>query len=172
MDTLEAIRGRCSVRSFDSARGLPETVVAELVSALRWAPSAGNLESRHFTLVFDPDIRRRLAAAALGQGFVAVAPLCVVGCADRRIGGHYGRRGVELYAIQDVAASVENLLLAAHSLGLGAVWVGAFDEAAVAAVLGLPPHLRPVALVPIGYPQGPPQPSSRRPEQDTIHIVR
>ncbi len=76
----------------------------------------------------------------------------VVPCADLLIGRHYGKRGEELYCIQDVACSIENMMLAAHSLGLGTVWVGAFHEEDVAGVLEMPPHLRPVAIVPIGYP--------------------
>ena len=72
----------------------------------------------------------------------------------------YGSRGGELYAIQDVACSIENMMLAACSLGLGSVWVGAFDEYGVAKILDMPSHLRPVAIVPVGYPGQSPLPGA------------
>ncbi|MEK7804064.1 MAG: nitroreductase family protein, partial [Deltaproteobacteria bacterium] len=103
------------------------------------------------------------------QTFIAQAPLVGVPCADLLSGRHYGRRGEELYCIQDVACSIENMMLAAHSLGLGTVWVGAFHEEDVAGVLEMPPHLRPVAIVPVGYPAHTPSPP-RRVEKDEAII--
>jgi nitroreductase len=73
-------------------------------------------------------------------------------CADPdRSAARYGKRGTNLYCLQDTAAATEHILLAATALGLGGCWVGAFDEAAAARALALPEHLRPVALVSIGY---------------------
>ncbi len=151
MDVLDVIRSRRSVRDF-SDRRIPAEAVDALVEAIRWAPSAGNLQSRKFYFVFDREVKERLAAAALSQSFIARAPLAVVACLDRRISVRYGDRGVNLYAIQDVSASIMNLMLAAQERGLGTCWVGAFNEFDVADVLELPDHLRPVAIVPVGYP--------------------
>lgn len=75
----------------------------------------------------------------------------------------YGDRGRQLYCLQDTAAAVENLMLAATGEGLGACWVGAFDEAAATRALGLPAGWRPVALVPVGYPAEAAPARSRRP---------
>jgi len=69
-----------------------------------------------------------------------------------RSASRYGRRGSELYCLQDTAAATENILLGVTALGLGACWVGAFSEGAAATVLDLPSHLRPVAMIPIGHP--------------------
>ena len=158
MDILRIIRERRSIRAFQD-RPLSEALLDELVEALRWAPSAGNLQSRFFYFVLEPGLRQRLAEAALAQEFVAEAPLVVVACADRRIARRYGRRGTELYMLQDVATSLQNLLLVAHARGLGAVWVGAFEEERVRDLLEIPEPLRPVALVPVGYPaERPPAP--------------
>jgi nitroreductase len=66
----------------------------------------------------------------------------------------YGDRGEKLYCIQDSAAAVEHVLLLAVDNGLGACWVGAFDENEVSKILNLPLHVRPVAIIPIGYPKG------------------
>ena len=64
----------------------------------------------------------------------------------------YGTRGATLYCIQDTAAAIQNILLIAHAMGLGSCWVGAFEEAKAAAVLGCPRGQRPIAIIPIGYP--------------------
>ncbi|MEJ2183142.1 MAG: nitroreductase family protein [Nitrospirota bacterium] len=151
MDVMAAVRGRRSVRRFED-RPVPKALEDKLVEALLWAPSAGNLQSRKFYLVRNKDVKKHLAEAALGQSFIARAPLVVVGCTDAGIGARYGERGTFLYTIQDVATSIMCMMLAAHGEGLGSVWVGAFQEARVARVLGLPGHLRPVAVVPVGYP--------------------
>jgi nitroreductase len=74
----------------------------------------------------------------------------------------YGERGRELYCLQDSAAAAENLLLAAVEAGLGACWVGAFDEAGVARELGLAAGWRPVALLALGHPAEREPPRSRR----------
>lgn len=76
-----------------------------------------------------------------------------------------------LYCLLDVAASVQNLLLAAHELGLATVWVGSFHEGKVRQVLGLPPHLRPVTIVPVGYPAERPAPTQRVSKAEAIVLV-
>lgn len=171
MDILTAIKGRRSVRSFKDLPIEPP-LIETLKDALIWAPSAGNLQSRCFYFVFNEDVKKRLVGAALGQKFISDAPLIVVGCADLVIEGRYGRRGVELYCIEDVALSIGNMLLAAFSVGLGAVWVGAFDEEEVAECLGLPLHLRPVAIVPVGYPLRIPSPPERVSKEKAVIEVR
>jgi nitroreductase len=88
------------------------------------------------------------------------------------IGRSYGSRGEELYSIQDVACSVENMMLAAHSLGLGSVWVGAFHEEGIANVLDMPSHLRPMAILPVGYPAHSPSPPRRLDKDEIVLEVR
>lgn len=187
MNVLDAIKGRRSIRDFQ-ARPIPPEAIDDLIEALRWAPSAGNLQSRKFFLVFNEDLRRQLAAAAgsrdlaarlkkavktaLGKNALTAAPLVVVACMNRGIHARYGERGERLYAIQDTAASLMNMMLAAHDRGLGSVWVGAFDEQAVTAALGLPEHLRPVALVPVGYPARVGAPPPRFSREQVAEFVR
>jgi nitroreductase len=172
MDILQVIRERRSIRSF-KAREIPPEALQALEEALIWAPSAGNLQARRFFFVTQRPLKEALAVAALGQSFVAQAPLVVVGCADHgRIAPRYGRRGVELYAVQDVACSLMCMMLQAHALGLGTVWVGAFREEEAAKALGLPPELRPVALVPVGYPEHVPRSAPPRlPKEELIFYL-
>jgi len=159
-DVLKAIKDRRSIRNFTNY-DIPEDTEQRLAEALIWAPSAGNLQSRKFYFVRDDVMKMKLAAAALNQGFIADAPLVVVGCTDSVIHSRYGQRGVDLYAIQDVSASVMCMMLAAHDEGLGTVWVGAFREEEVTAALDLPTNLRPVAIVPVGRPARVPAPPPR-----------
>ena len=161
----KCIRGRRSVRGF-RRQEIPPALLDPLVDALRWAPSAGNLQSRRFYFVFDPALRTRLARAAERQAFVARAPLVVVACADHRIAREYEERGVELYCLMDVAASLQNLMLVAHAHGLATCWIGALDEDVVRGLLRLPKHLRPVSLVPVGWPTERPTPPRRRRRHD------
>jgi nitroreductase len=94
-----------------------------------------------------------LARAAFDQDFVAQAPVVITVCTEaERSEAGYGKRGGELYCRQDTAAATMLILLAASALGLGACWVGAFDDSQVAGVLQLSATLHPVAMVPIGTP--------------------
>jgi nitroreductase len=120
----------------------------------------------------DDTTKRELAASALNQDFIAEAPIAIVCCADLRIVLHYGQRGAELYALQDVAASVMCMMLVAHEHGLGTCWVGAFHEKDVSTVLTLPHTIRPLALVPVGYPERIPDPPPPRFSRDQIAEFR
>ena len=172
MELRDAIRTRHSIRAFRPDPFSAETL-KELIELANLAPSAGNLQGRDFVVVRDGATRRSLARAALDQGFIAEAPVAVVVCANlARTATKYGRRGRELYAIQDAAAATQNLLLAAHEAGLGTCWVGSFDEAAVSRLLGLPVDVRPVAIIPVGVPAEAPEPSSRLPLKKILHVGR
>lgn len=171
MGILDTIKNRRSIRDFKD-QDIPVEAIDDLIEAVRWAPSAGNLQSRKFYFVFNQDVRKRLAKAALNQHFIAQAPLAVVACADNRIASRYGDRGSHLYAIQDAAASTMNLMLAAHALGLGSVWVGAFNEFEVFEVLDLPHNLRPVAIIPVGYPSRTPQAPPRKAKDEAVTFLR
>lgn len=171
MNLMEVIRQRRSIRVF-KRDPIPLGHIESIKESLIWAPSAGNLQSRVFFFVSSGEVKSMLARAAYHQDFIKEAPLAVVCCANKSITRHYGARGENLYAIQDVAASVQNMLLLAHSLGLGTVWVGAFDEEEVSRILELPPHLRPVAIVPVGYAGESPLPPERVPIEEAIVPVQ
>jgi len=167
MELYQAIKNRRSIRSFKEKK-ISEDGIEKLIDALRWAPSAGNLESRKFYFIFNNEIKQKLAQAALGQSFIAQAPLVVVGCADNKITQRYGERGKDLYSICDVSAAIENMLLMAYDQGLGTVWIGAFDEKKVAEILELPENLRPIAIIPVGYPNENPFPPERKDKEEII----
>ncbi len=170
MNILEAVKERRSIRKF-LPKQIPDLILEDLKEALIWAPSAGNLQARKFYFVFDSKTKEKLAKAALDQNFIAKAPLSIVACADGQIGLHYGERGVNLYCLQDVAASIMGMMLVAHNTGLGSVWIGAFDEKQVSKILDLPDNLRPVSIVPIGYPASVPGAPARVSKEYAISEV-
>ncbi|MBC7241246.1 MAG: nitroreductase family protein [Anaerolineae bacterium] len=173
MDFWEVIAARHSVREFDPRRDVPAEFIRRILEAAVAAPSAGNRQPWHFFVVREARTRTCLAAAAYGQIFVSQAPVVIVVCAEPdRSAARYGYRGKMLYCLQDTAAATEHILLAATALGLGACWVGAFDEDEVSQCLALSPSLRPVALVPIGYPaHGRPAMRSRRPLSEVVTFI-
>jgi nitroreductase len=169
VEVFEAIRGRRSIRAFES-REVPEELVERLIEAARWAPSAGNIQPWEFIIVRKQEIKRKLAEAALWQSFIEEAPVVIVVCADEvRSTQGYGMRGKTLYCIQDTAAAIQNIHLAAYSMGLGTCWVGAFREDEARKVLKTPAGIRPVAIIPVGYPAETPSPRSRRPLRQIVH---
>ncbi len=172
MDFFETVAKRRSVRSFQTDEPVSAEDEVRLLEAAREAPTAGNVQPARFYVVRDAEVRAKLMAAALGQPWVGEAPLVIAVCAD--LAAHekaYGRRGVELYSIQDTAAAVENILLAATALGLGSCWVGAFREGAVAEALELPSNLRPVALVPVGHIRGETWAPPKLPPDEVIFYI-
>lgn len=169
MEIFETISQRRSIRRFKK-EDIDESLILKIIQAGVWAPSAGNLQSWELVLVKNPQSREKLSEAAYMRDFISQAPVVMVPCVNLRVSGAiYGNRGVELYSIQDVSCAVENMLLMAHALGLGACWVGAFDEQQVTNLLGTPSYVRPVALVPMGYPDEKPYPPPRRDLDDFLH---
>lgn len=169
MDVLEAVKGRRSIRAFKS-QDVPAEIVEKLVEAARWAPSAGNIQPWEFIIVRKPKIKRRLVEVALDQVFIEEAPVVIVVCANEvRSSQGYGVRGETLYCIQDTAAAIQNIHLTAHSLGLGTCWVGAFREEEAREILKIPHGIRPVAIIPIGYPAEAPTARTRKSISQIVH---
>jgi len=159
MDFLELIQTRRTIKEF-----LPRFVdwdqISKIIDAGRHAPSCGNLQNWRFIVVVDDGIRQKLAEAAFQQYEIVSAPVHIIVCVEpEKAERYYGSRGNQLYSIQNGAAAIENMLLAAHSLGLGAKWVGAFEEDTIKKLLSIPEEVRPQAIVAIGYPKEiPPKP--------------
>ncbi|MCD6523284.1 MAG: nitroreductase family protein [Candidatus Diapherotrites archaeon] len=160
MEFFDVIKRRKSVRAFLD-KEIPKDMEMKIKEAINLAPSAGDLQSYKVFVVKNESIKKRIADAAYGQMFVADAPLVLVFCADaRRSSSKYGRRGMELYALQDATIAAAYAQLAATALGLSSVWVGAFDEDDVKEVIRT--ELRPVAIIPIGYAAKNPERTPRR----------
>lgn len=168
MDFFELITARRSIRAY-TEQPVEAEQLNRILEAARRAPSAGNLQAYLILVVRSPATKAALAKAALNQDFLARAPVVLAFFANQqRAAAKYHKRGVELYAIQDATIACTYAQLAATQLGLGAVWVGAFDDDAVKRVLKAQADWRPVALLPIGYPAESPKPAPRRPMEELV----
>lgn len=153
MDVVEAIVNRRSVRQY-SPKPIPPAVLDKMRRALRLAPSACNYQPWHFILVTDPQLRRQVAEASMGQLWIAEAPVIIVGCGDA--GRAYKTMGGRGNSVDiDVAIAMDHLTLAAVAEGLGTCWIGAFSEPEVKKLLHVPAHAKIVAMTPLGYPASP-----------------
>ncbi|MFQ5905750.1 MAG: nitroreductase family protein [bacterium] len=168
MDLIEAITNRRSIRAFKK-EDVSASVIERILECGNMAPSAGNLQPRDFVVVRNSETKANLAEAALGQQFVSEAPVVIVVCANIERTRPYQKRGETLYCIQDTAAAIQNMLLVVHAEGLGACWVGAFNETMVSKILKLPGGVRPVALIPIGTPAEAPPQRARVPVSHLTH---
>jgi nitroreductase len=169
MDLLEIIKNRRSIRSYKK-RDLPQEIIEKLLEAARWAPSAGNVQPWAFVVVSSQKMKQSLSMAAFGQRDLEEASVVFVVCADEKLAEQsYGARGKSLFCLQDTAAAVQNILLTAYSLGLGSCWIGAFKEDEVRQIIKAPKEMRPIALIPVGYPNEAPAARSRRPISEIMH---
>ena len=163
MDVFEAIRCRRSIRAY-STKPIPKKLMERMHQAMRFAPSACNYQPWHFILVTDADLRRKIIQLANGQRWLADAPVIVVACgfpqqAYNAMGGH--GNSVDI----DVAIAVDHLTLAAAAEGLGTCWIGAFHEAGIKSLLGIPAQAKVVAMTPLGYPAAP---ETNKPLDETL----
>ena len=168
---LKIIKERRSIREFKK-KEIPEEVIDKLIEALIWAPSAGNLQTRKFYFIFNQKIKERLVEEAFVQSFIIEAPLVVIGCQGEEIARRYGERGKNLYSICDVAVSIQNLMLLVYEQGLGSVWIGRFDEKIVSKILNLPESLRPIVIIPVGYPAEKPLAPPRVSKKEAVEFIK
>jgi nitroreductase len=149
METLDAIYSRRSVREY-THQTVPDELVQKLLAAAMQAPSAGNQQPWHFVLVTDRKQLNALADVLPFGKMLNTAPLGITVCADLEHEKYPG------YWVQDCSAATQNLLLAAHDQGLGAVWLGVYpvEERVVCVkkVLRLPGQVIPLCVISLGYP--------------------
>jgi len=165
---LRFVKARSSVREY-SGEPLDAEDIDYILSCASTAPSAGNREAWDVVVVTDEDVKVELALAALEQVHIREAPAIFVVCANYvRSMSQYKERGI-LYALEDAAIACTYMMLAAHARSLHSCWTGAFDEDEVREVLGLPQHLRPVALLAVGRGTPPLEPMKRMPVEEHVH---
>ena len=141
---LEVIKTRRSIRKF-RPDPVAEPDVHALLEAAMCAPSAVNEQAWQF-VVLSADVLERYLA--LNSNAPTGAPTGILVCRD------LAREKAPGYSVQDCSAAVQNILLAAHALGLGAVWTAVFPDhhASVRTLLSLPATVEPFAFIPIGHP--------------------
>jgi nitroreductase len=168
MDLMDAIKRRRSARKY-KPDPVPEETLEKVMEAVRWAPSWANTQCWKVIVVKDPKVRSELSAA-LSKGNPALssiseAPLLLILCGTKGISGYYKGQPRTVkgdWLMFDTGLAMENLCLAAHSLGLGTVIVGNFDHQRVAEILGVPQSVEVVAMTPLGYPASEAAPPRRK----------
>jgi nitroreductase len=157
MELMEAIKGRRSIRKYQSDP-VPEEVLRTLMEAVRWAPSWANTQCWEVIVVKDPKVKSELATT-LPKGNPALssmtdAPLVLVLCGKKGVSGFYKGQASTVkgdWVMFDTGLAMQNLCLAAHTLGLGTVIVGFFDHKKAEEILGVPENVEVVAMTPLGY---------------------
>jgi nitroreductase len=167
MEFFELIRRRVSVRGYQS-RPVEKEILDRVLEAAVVAPTAANRQP--FRLIVIP-IRGREAGLKriYPREWFLQAPLVICACAVKSEA--WTRRDGKSYADVDVAIALDHLILAAHDLGLGTCWVGAFDPEAAREVLGLESDLEPLAFTPLGYPADEGRPKKRRPLGELVRFL-
>ena len=154
METLEAIKTRRSIRRYKD-KAVPEDVMRELLEAGMSGPTGGNGKPWQFIIINDPEILREIPNAPSGAPFAPDAPLAILVCGDLKEYPGLDEKFLDVWVI-DSSIAAQNILLAAHGKGLGAVWTGVhpMDERVngLKTLLELPENIKPLVLIVIGYP--------------------
>ena len=174
MEILEAIKTRRSIRRYKTDP-VDDRTLETVLEAARWAPSWANTQCWRFVVVRDSATKAKLADTLSetnsAKDAIRNAPLVIAACAElSKAGLKEGKIVTDKgdWFMFDVALAMQNLVLAAHSLGLGTVYVGLFDAKEAARILEVPEGHRFVALTPLGYPAETKEP---RPRKELSEIV-
>lgn len=158
---LNNIATRTSIRAYDG-RPVEKDKVEKLLRAAMAAPTAMNRQPWHFIVVDKRSVLDALSSANPHSKMLAKAPLAIIVCGDMDKAIEGKGRG---FWVEDASAATENMLLAAHAMGLGAVWTGAYPAEerveSLRHILALPDNLIPLNVVVMGYPAESPQPKDK-----------
>jgi nitroreductase len=159
-DKFQFILGRRSIRLYATGE-VSESAVTQLLQAAMAAPSAVAKDPWRFVVIRKKETLSTIAAALTNGAMLATAPLGIVVCGD--LNAAHDRQ--LSYLLQDCSAAIENLLLCAHALGLGACWLGIHPREdrvqKLKEILKLPASVIPVAGIAIGHPAEEKEPRTR-----------
>lgn len=165
MDAMDAILSRRSIRTYTS-QPVSDDVVQEVLEAGMSAPSAGNEQPWHFVVLTDREMLDEITTFHPYSGMLKEAPLAILVCGDVQLERHEG------FWVQDCSAATENILIAAHAKGLGAVWLGVHPVEELVGrmrkLVGAPDHVIPLCLISVGYP-GEQKPRADRYDDSRVH---
>jgi len=153
MDLFETVEKRRSIRKF-RPNPIPDKDLKKILEAGRLAPSGGNRQPWSFIVVRKPETKKKLAAVANLQRFIADADTVLIALGDPAV-------SKSLYK-QDPMIAIEHMVLASTALGYGTCWIGAFNENDVKEIAKVPENMTVIALLPIGVPDENPPPKPRR----------
>jgi len=149
MNTIEAILNRRSIRKYTD-KPVNKDVILQLIKAGMYAPTARNSRAWQFVVIQNREILNQLSQLHPYGKMLQEAACAILVCGDRNIDKAEG------YLAINCSAATQNIMLAAHELGLGSVWLGVYPRQErmkeISEFLQLPEHLMPVSLISLGYP--------------------
>jgi len=149
MDVIEAIMNRRSIRKY-TAEKVTDDQIELLLKAGMYAPSAVNKQPWHFIVFRDRNIIKEIINIHPNSYMLKDSDVAILVCWDENLQHDRG------YGPVDCSAATQNILLAAHGIGLGAVWIGLYPRQhrieGVHRLFGLPKHVKPFSIISIGYP--------------------
>jgi nitroreductase len=163
LDAIEALKTRRSVRVYEE-EPVPRETIETIIDTARLAPSSNNIQPWEFIVVTEPETRQKIADLTDHGKFIAQAGACVVLFA----------RGVKHY-LEDGSAATENIMIAAHALGLGTCWVAGYKKdyaEPIRDLLRVPGDYMLVALISLGYAAETPEPHGKRTLPEVLHWER
>ena len=157
MHVFEAVMNRLAVRKYEK-KDVEDKLIGVMLHLATYANNPGSVQEWVFIVIKNPELKTKLAKAALNQEWVKDAPVDIVVCADiGKTALKFGERGERLYAVESVSSAVTIMMLAATELGLGTSWVAAIDEDRVKDILFIPHNIRPIGILTVGYPAEEPE---------------
>ncbi len=145
---IDLARKRYSCRSF-TKEPIPNSLIEQVIEAARVAPSATNSQPWFFIVITD-EIMLKEIKSCYSRTWIESAPVIIVACGDHS--QSWRRADGKDHCDIDLAIAIDHITLAAADLGLGTCWVCKFNAMSCSAILDLPSHITPIALIPIGFP--------------------
>jgi nitroreductase len=168
MDLFDAILTRRSIRKYTSQK-IDQDLVDKIIKAGMYAPSAVNKQPWHFIVFTDRKSMKEIMNVHQSSAMLAEAQTAILICYDENLQHDDG------YGAVDCSNATQNMLLAAHALGIGACWIGIYPRQnrmeALHTIFGLPQHVKAFAVIALGYPDEKKQVAQRyKPER--IHFEK
>jgi nitroreductase len=152
LTAIETVLSRRSIRRYEK-KEIPKEILNKILEAGRQAPSAANRQPVHFIVITNENLKKELSKGRYNK-FIQDAPLTIIGCANR------GPILTRKWSIVDTTIALQNMVIAAWTMGIGSCWIGDFKEKQVKELLKIPNMWKIVALITFGYPAE--QPNSRK----------
>ena len=174
-DIMAGIRERRSIRNFED-KAVPDASLQTILDAVKWSPSWANTQCWEVIVVSDPQVKEKVQEAVPKSNpafkSIVAAPVVLVLCAKLKAAGYYKEIVTTKFGdwfMFDLGLASQNIMLAAHALGLGTVVVGLFDQDRAKTALHVPDGFELVSLMPLGYPSKVPSPPKRKDVSEFTH---
>ncbi len=168
MDAKKCLETRRSIRKF-LKKDVSWEILAEILDAINYGPIAGNVQSTRAVIIRKPDMKKLVCQTCEDQPWMEKVPVFILLCSEtEQLKMLYKTRGEFLYAVQNTAIAAQNMLLKAHTLGLGTCWIGDFDEKKIRTFFQIAETARPQLILALGYPGETPEGFPKEPLENIL----